>query len=139
MKKAILKDKDGYIQVVFELENIYQSAVSGTIKRTISWSIDKEPLEDEFFAELSVKWDGCSHFWFYGEDYIKEFNNKDGYYHICGIGGYFNFLRTMHFAYEVMVDHVGINKIDEREELEDLRKLGLLDGYTIEYIEGDEN
>src|SRR5690606_5864663 len=138
MKKAILKDEDGYVKAIFQLENIYEFAVSGTVKRVFSWEIGGEPLEDELFAELSVKWDGCSHFWFYGEDYKKELNNKDGYYHICGISDYLGFLRTMHFAYEIMVNHVGINKIDEKEELEELRELGLLDGYTIEYIEGED-
>lgn len=126
VNKAMLRDEEGKIIAIYEKDEIsYDLATSGTIKRVFSWDMSENPLESEFFAELSVKWDGCSHFWFKGEDYNS--GDKDSYYHICGVYSYIDFMRTMVFAYEIMVKHVGEDRIDERTELKHLRALGLLE------------
>lgn len=42
-----------------------------------SWEMDNTPSDFEKYLNGSIKWDGCSHIWFGGED-------KDGYLHLCG-------------------------------------------------------
>lgn len=132
-EKAYLKNEEGMVISVFTNRNSFDFAVSGEIEYVHSWDVDYKPIGSDFFASVTVKWDGCSHFTFLGEDY-KDEKSPDGYYHICGINNYIDFMRQLHFAYEVMVEIVGIERIDEKEELQELRKLGLLEGYTIEYI-----
>jgi hypothetical protein len=130
VKKAILKGPTGCIIAFYEQKDQYKLSTSGEIRQYISWDMDGTPYESEFFADVNVKWDGCSHFRFHGEDFP---NDKDSYYHICGIHSYIDFMRMFVFAYEVMVEHVGIEQMDEKEEYRQLQKLNLLDGYTIEY------
>lgn len=132
VNKALLKDKDGLTIAVYEKDNTsYEVSTGGAIVRAFVWDEDGNPVETEFFAKLSVKWDGCSHFNFFGEDYHS--GDKDSYYHICGVSNYIDFMRIMAFAYEIMVEHVGYDRIDEKEELENLRNLGLLKDYKIIY------
>lgn len=142
IKKALLKDNDGNIISVFTMKKDHDTehSITGELEEVVSWEVSGEIYEKLLFAELYVKWDGCSHFWFNGQDSKNE-ENLDSYYHICGIGGYLKFIRMLLFAYEVMVNHVGFDNIDEKEEFEELLESGMLDGYTIEYIrdEGDTN
>ena len=136
IKKAELIDNQGNVIATYEQNKNYELSISGTIKQTVSWNDDGSPYETEFFADISVKWDGCSHFWFYGQDCGDKTDNEiDGYYHICGVDSYIDFMRILVSAYEIMVKHVGYEKILEKEEYEELKKLNLLDGYTIKYYE----
>jgi hypothetical protein len=134
--RAELIDNQGDVIAIFERDKNYKASIAGTIKKAIAWNDDGSPYETEFFANVSVKWDGCSHFWFCGEDYNdKSTDIRDAYYHICGIDSYIDFMRILVFVYEIMVKHVGYNNILEKEEYEELKKLNLLDGYTIKYYE----
>jgi hypothetical protein len=47
-----------------------------------------------------AKWDGCSHWYFYGEDYP---DNKDSYYHICS--SFQNFITIMCFIWKIAGEH----------------------------------
>lgn len=49
--------------------------------------------EVEFLAYAYIKWDGCSHWYFYGEDYVED--GADSYYHLCGQGGFLEFIFGM--------------------------------------------
>ena len=102
--------------------------VEGTVETAISWSIDcGAALDTKHFADVTVKWDGCSHF---------EFNGQDGdgcYYHICGISNYLLYIKVMAFIYEVMTKE--IENYDEVKEFSEFKKLGILSDCIIEYIQ----
>lgn len=104
----------------------YTHASDGKLYEVISWSEDNEPRELDFLVEGSVKWDGCSHFWFTGSDE----GDKDSYYHLCGVGSYLNFMRGLSFLYEIMIEKIG-DKFLEKDEIVKLRELKLLEGYEV--------
>lgn len=102
--------------------------IEGTVETAVGWSIDcGEAIESEYFADVTVKWDGCSHFEFKGQDGV------DSYYHICGINNYLLYIRVMAFIYEVMTKE--IENYNEVEEFEKFKKLNILESCSIEYIE----
>lgn len=135
---AKLINKNNVIETIFEMKEDWDATynISGVVKNVISWSFDgDEPLDYELFANIYVKWDGCSHFWFEGMDnlYSEEDRGKDSYYHICGVRDYIGFMRNLVFCYEIMIENLGEDKILEKDELYELRQLNLLDGYRILY------
>lgn len=141
MKQAKLIDENGYVVAVFIPNKDYTHAISGTMYEVVSWELNDEPMDVNFFANVSVKWDGCSHFYFYGSDYRKGLvpyvyeekgndKEKDGYYHICGFDSYLTHMKIMCFAYELMIRQLGTNSTNG-DEYEQLKKLNLLDGCEI--------
>lgn len=110
-------------------------SIEGDIQIVTAWNAtDSVPYQTSYFANVFAKWDGCSHFYFYGGDYDND-KEKDSYYHICGIPDYIQHMRMYVFIYEVMVEHVGYEKILEKEELDELRALKIInDKYKIRYF-----
>ena len=58
------------------------------IYKAVSWDNDSfhNIYEKNFIAKVHWKWDFCTHWRFYGEDYDKSLGDeveKDSYYHIC--------------------------------------------------------
>ncbi len=103
MKIFYLKDNQDYIVSKFEMPE--DDIFSGFAYDCISWDGEtKKPLDWKFHSEVYAKWDGCSHWRFYGEDYnVKEdkCNNEgvDSYYHICS--SFEGFIRTMCFIWKL--------------------------------------
>lgn len=134
VKSAKLIENDsGYAIATYEQSEEYELSADGIIREVISWDCDSgKQYETMFFANVTVKWDGCSHIRFYGEDYIdQDTGDKDSYYHLCGVKPYINFMRLLVFAYEIMVEHVGYEKVLEKVEYKELKQLNLLKGYSI--------
>ena len=71
-----------------------------------AWATEtKEVCPDDnlFFADFTVKPDGCSHFYFHGQDwdYKKaDQDSADSYYHICGAFWYERHMVFMWFIYQ---------------------------------------
>ncbi|WP_155484530.1 hypothetical protein [Paraclostridium sordellii] len=128
--KYVLKDSNELIICEYRIRKINEVRLSGEVFIPHSWYND-EPCDYEYFADVDVKWDGCSHFNFNGEDYPID---KDGYYHICGGHSYLMFIKTMAFITEVA--RITIEGYDEdTADFNLIRNLNLLDGYTIEKID----
>jgi len=135
MKKYVLSDESGDI-ALFEQDNDSEFSIGGKAYLISDYDQYNNPTAKKLFAQVAVKWDGCSHFWFTGEDSENEEEpEKDSYYHVCGISDYFIFTRTMFFLYEIMVNHVGIDNISELNSYKKYKKLGLLDECTIDLYE----
>lgn len=67
-----------YVDFLIEFEEDTESSANFKVYEVITWTGDTvEPSETELYLKGLIKWDGCSHIWFGGED-------KDGYIHICG-------------------------------------------------------
>lgn len=89
----------------------------GVMLKVYSWSCGKEhtPMEVEFLFNGYVKWDACSHYNFFGEDFPKD---KDSYYHICGSSSYIDFFTAMAFMHKQFVkDEDEINQFKEITDL----------------------
>ncbi|TVX86042.1 hypothetical protein [Paenibacillus agilis] len=113
-----------------------ENGVSGNIYEVTAWETGDIPFELDFFCRFSVKWDGCSHFWFFGNEYTVEKGMEpqmEAYYHICGAEYFVKHMRLMAFAYELKVLKAGMNErfVHENKDYESLKALGLLNGYTI--------
>lgn len=94
MKIYYLKDKDNYIYAKFELE--VEDRFQGKAYECVSRDMNNNPIDWLFQCEVYAKWDGCSHWWFYGEEYPKE---SDSYYHICS--SFQTFIRIMCFVWKI--------------------------------------
>ena len=86
--KYYLKDSDGYPIFEVEIEKLDEYYCDFIIYKAVSWDIDSfhNIYEKKFIAEVHWKWDFCTHWRFYGEDYDKSLGDeaeKDSYYHIC--------------------------------------------------------
>jgi hypothetical protein len=130
-----LVNEDQNVVTVFEIEEISKSYISGTLKTVNSWDEENEyDCDFDYIAGVFIKWDGCSHFNFKGEDYNENKEETiDGYYHLCGVDMYIDLMRSLSFAYQIMVDQIGEDELYEKEEYQELKKLNLLDKYTIVY------
>lgn len=135
IKAQLIDKEDGEVRSIFTMERQLPLGVKGRIQQVIAWELDGTPLDMEFFADFTVKWDGCSHFTFSGQDTLeaKGQEDLDGYYHICGIRDYLSFMRNMVFAYTIMKEYVDKLDFHEEEAYEDMMGMGLLDDFKIIY------
>jgi hypothetical protein len=86
----------GEVVAVYKIDK-YPMNIEGRIYQVAGIDDNGNLLFPEFFAEACVKWDNCSHFNFYGQDYEKD-NEADSYYHICGSENYILFSSILYFA-----------------------------------------
>jgi hypothetical protein len=122
---------------IFEFRAKYENpALNGQLYSVIGYYkvFNDYVLDYEFMADVSIKWDNCSHWWFNGMDYTEENDEINGYYHICGGRGYIEFIRGMAFVYELAKIKIGSFSV-EFSEYELIEELNLLDGYKIIEIE----
>ena len=96
---------------------------------------EEDEYDYEFVASFSIKWDMCSHWYFYGEDYNN--GDCDSYYHLCGASSYIEFMQAIAFATEVAKMNFELAD-DMEKEFNDITKLKLLEDCRIECIKADE-
>lgn len=138
-KIAYLKDPFGTIISIFEMIPTPADkplSVHGVLRSVYEWDLDGAPSQSHLFANVTIKWDGCSHFFFRGEDSTCD-ADADSYYHVCGVETYVHHMATMAFAYKAFRDVIS----DSHNMLNDYGKkmekmvLTFLEGYTLEYKE----
>ena len=146
----ILKKKnDGEIVAKFEVTSKIEKMFCGDCYSAKSWdAIDNKPLDWEFRCHAYCKWDGCAHWWFYGEDFhygpnnIVDSNVADSYYHLCGSICLFDYIRDICFVWKVAElwltetysdnDYVNVYKYyGDHERLNQVMDI-ILDDYMIE-------
>ena len=88
--------------------------IEGNAREYCSWDENETPLGSSLHSEFCVKWDGCSHFYFKGED------EKDSYYHLCGFDSYKIHIVIIAAIYQIA--HDSLENFDENEEFTDLLK-----------------
>lgn len=125
----------GYCIAEFRKKGVSDFCIEGDLYQVNSWSGDNnEPTDYNFISSVYMKFDACSHFHFYGEDYIGKDtaeDDKDSYYHICGDNGYFVFIKAITFVYLIATKCI---KGFDVEEFEKILSLNLLKDCTIEEI-----
>lgn len=96
-----LKSDDGYITHKFVVEaDDFQ--LTGNCYAASSWYGDNSPGDYDFVAGVYCKWDSCTHWYFYGEDYDPEIDNEqDSYYHLCGGYTFLNHIKAMCFVWKL--------------------------------------
>jgi hypothetical protein len=88
---------NGRIIAIYKIDK-YPMNIDGKIYKITDWGKNNNPTDMEFFANAWVKWDNCSHFNFYGQDYKYGEEEKNSYYHICGPKEYIEFSSILYFA-----------------------------------------
>lgn len=128
----------------FEQDEDY---MSGNCYQCYTWCDDGNgnyiiPDDWEFFANVYCKWDSCTHWWFYGENFREDLpKDIGGYYHICGTHCFTDHIRTMCFVWKlaamILVEDANNANNDytqeayfKTEEIKQLIELTLKD-YTI--------
>lgn len=101
-----------------------------------------KPSDEIFFADVWVKWDSCSHFNFYGEDYKTKEDDNNSYYHICGVDGYKKFVILLWLTHQAYMLLSKCDSMLDECEIEDMAKESLFKnccvremGYTGDDIE----
>jgi hypothetical protein len=143
MKTIELIDSKQQVAAVIEIEFLTDWAFAGDVKTIYG-------LDEEFFAKVYVKSDGSTHFWYKGdehnpgnkpnEDNVENFD-YDNYeeevdgnsYYYSDIAGQLVFIRNIAFVLEVLNEKVGLSFDSSKTDYEMIKKLNLLDGYTIIY------
>lgn len=106
MKTYYLQDNEGYKIAKFEIEDddderpVY---LEGDVYKAVAWECtdDKEPTDWEYYSGVEIKFDGCSHWWFMGEDYQGKSEEIDAYYHLCGTEYIKEHITVMCFVWEI--------------------------------------
>jgi len=139
--EAYLIDKNNSIVSIFKIKE-HDLNVTGDIYNVTGWDMENKPCEFEYFANVYVKWDGCSHFRFKGEDFnietdkLNDGDEADSYYHICGLDNYIDFSMTLYFAYVVMTkvttDKYSKHNWEAEPRQKDLEKIFELLKYRVE-------
>ena len=101
--KNITDDSYEYPIFEVEIEKLDEYFCDFVIYEATSWESDSNIYEKKFIAEVHWKWDFCTHWWFYGEDYDKSLGDeaeKDSYYHICS--DHSDYIRMFAFVRKLM-------------------------------------
>lgn len=133
MKKYHLKDSNGRSVFEVEIKELETYFCVFIIYKAVSWYGDsfQDIYEKKFIAEVYWKWDFCTHWCFYGEDYDKSLGDeaeKDSYYHICS--DHSDYIRMFAFIRKLMYSLLGDEQnwySDKDKELDEL----VLKGYEI--------
>ena len=130
-----LRDKDDLVVAKLDLTTCEGHAIIGECYTGLGLIGDTNELYDmDFHSRVYCKFDACTHWSFYGEDYEKDLNNPDSYYHLCGTETFVPHIRAMCFVWkvaEIVTDQSYINYYTDGETCSKLVEL-MLDGYTIE-------
>ena len=128
--KYWLKDSNGCAVLEIDIEMLTKYLCDFTIYKPISWEMDNTINTKKFIADVHWKWDMCTHWWFYGEEYNKSCNNfeKDSYYHICS--DHSDYIRMFAFARKVMYLLLGDEQGWYNEKDKELDEV-VLNGYEI--------
>ena len=100
-----LKNKDDrMITHKFEV-NSDDFHLDGQCYEVISWEANDKPYEYSFVAGVYCKWDACTHWYFYGEDYKPDAKiderEQDSYYHLCGGYSFMRHITAMCFVWKL--------------------------------------
>ena len=136
--KYALKNENGYITHVFDVKDgcDLKYFLEGDLYLVDSWSVnDKTPIDFSFICELSSKWDGCSHFYFNGEDY-KKTGETDSYYHLCGGHTILKFIIGIAFVIELAETYIEEEQADI-SDFDYITTLNLLENYKIIEWDGE--
>ena len=142
MLKAELIDKTGTIIATVRQTETWTHNFGGFISIPNSWSMDNTVYEEDFLLSCSIKWDGCSHFWYKGQDYLSD-EEIYPYYHECGLNYYYKHFIAKLFAFEVAKHYMKAHVKNIEENMDDdlyntIDRINILDFYTIKYSEVDE-
>jgi hypothetical protein len=98
-----LKDQDGDILSKIEIKSADSHAVIGDCYLVSTWASNNIPIEYEYVTGFYCKWDSCTHWNFYGEDYYPESESDefDSYYHLCGANDFTWHIRNMCFVWKL--------------------------------------
>jgi hypothetical protein len=124
--KNITDDLYEYPIFEVEIEKLNKYFCDFTVYKATSWESDYSNIyEKKFIAEVHWKWDFCTHWYFYGEDYYES-AEKDSYYHICS--DHSDYIRMFAFIRKLMYSLLG-DKQDwyKDKELDEL----ILKGFEI--------
>lgn len=95
----LVNKADGMVEAVFNVDTVEHT---GVCKRGRAWEIDHPvPFEWELVAEIYFRFDGCTHWHFWGEDWEGTEETADSYYHICGSTCLLSMMRYMAFVWTV--------------------------------------
>lgn len=126
-KKFLVIDDDKYsiFQINMEYDEKSPIHASITINAITSCDTDNNPnlKESQFIASAYIKWDGCTHWYFYGEDYYES--EVDSYYHLCGSFYIFNFTEIIKVATNLVIDTLNF-------DLDNFPKLKIDNNWRIE-------
>lgn len=95
-------DKNGYVNFLLKVTEKTDYYISFEVYDVIAWGEDKDtgkytiPSNVELYLTATIKWDGCSHFWF-GEE---EDGKQDGYINVCGKHCFEEHIMLMRELYE---------------------------------------
>lgn len=133
MKKYYLKYSNGCPIFEVEIEKLDEHFCDFTIYKAISWDNDSSHNihKKKFIAEVYWKWDFCTHWCFYGEDYDKSLGDeteKDSYYHICS--DHSDYIRMFAFIRKLMYSILGDPQDWYNEKDKELDEV-VLKGYEI--------
>lgn len=89
-----LLENEGCVQFLIEWTNVTDYIADFNVWEVVSYCGEnfKEIAETELYLKGSVKWDGCSHFWF----------GNEGYMHLCGKNCWERHVQVMNTLWEVV-------------------------------------
>lgn len=148
-----LRDNDDnrvVAKIDLDMKTSNQYCLSGNCYNATAWLCsDNENFEIhewEFVAGVYCKWDACTHWYFYGEDYNPESedSDKDSYYHLCGAHRFAEHILGMCFVWRVaelwMCENRPANGCEYTREV--YQEAGvkelvdrILEGYSIERVD----
>lgn len=134
------------IVMIFEVIEKNEAFVDGVCRTVSSWECAGDNLivsDVEYLADVRCKFDGCTHWYFEGEDYDpNDQNDPDSYYHLCGEYCFVNHIRAMCFVWKLCYQLLEeISQTEQRCSIEEYyfeNKLtvdlvnSMLNGYKIE-------
>ena len=92
----LVRKDDGEIVAKFIVESDSETHVIGNC-------FENGGMEDQFIAHVYAKFDSCTHWHFYGEDYDEEITKEpDSYYHLCGPYCFAQHIRCMCFVWKLV-------------------------------------
>lgn len=132
-----LRNDNGYTVSKIEVTDNDRCLI-GNCYQAVSWSTDKTPLDWHFVTGVYCKFDGCTHWNFFGEDYDPEIYGQgdkiDAYYHICGPECFIEHIRNMCFVWKV-AETILVDCYADDVYTQCIRENYEVDGFTGELVD----
>jgi hypothetical protein len=117
--KLELIDEQGYVAFIATLTERSDHYVTFDIVEIGVWNMDNSPVLDraEPYAQITIKWDGCSHVYFGGikdisDPRVPQPSERDAYLHICGPEHWKLHIRMMEWIYKEAEKLIGDKMAD---------------------------
>jgi len=109
MKTIEHKDESDRVTAILNITDSAEHYCNFALERVVAWDENDSPVDLEHVCHGTIKWDGCSHIYFTGEDA----GSTGSYYHLCGIEAWKFHCDILKWLYQTVTSEIASMDAEE--------------------------